>query len=364
MPPSPSLARAIACSLALVAACRAPAEPPAAAPPPVPGFYFWRTSLELGEPERAALSALSVRRLYLRLFDVAWSTARGAPERVGVLRVPAPPGLPADLEVVPVVFLEHQVLAELPARELPALAATLDREVAAQLATLAVQAAELQLDCDWTERTRAPFFALLTELRRLVAARAAAAGRPPPRLSATIRLHQVKYRERTGVPPVDRGMLMYYNMGRFSSLAEDRALFDGARAARYLARLPQYPLPLDVALPIWAWTLHLRDGEVIDLLQSTDPEELSGVAFLRRSGHDRYVATETAFFRGALLRAGDELKGERLTDDELAAAAAQVWPLLPSAPEPRALVLFDLSERNLRRHERSRLEQLFRQPVR
>lgn len=364
MPPSLSLARAIACSLALAAACRAPAEPAPSAPPPVPGFYFWRTTLELGAAEREALAALSIRRLYLRLFDVVWSSARGGPELAGALRVPARGVLPEGVEVVPVVFVKHEVLAEVPRSELVGLAAQIELEVAAHLGALAVQPSELQLDCDWTERTREPFFALLVELRRLVAARAAAAGRAPPKLSATIRLHQVKYRERTGVPPVDRGMLMYYNMGRFSSLAEDRALFDAERAARYLARLAQYPLPLDVALPIWAWTLHLRDGEVIDLLQSTDPDELASVAFLRRTGHDRYVATETAFFRGALLRAGDELKGERLTDGELAAAAAQVWPRLPPAPEPRALVLFDLSERNLRRHERSRLEQLLRQPVR
>lgn len=362
MSPSPSLARAALCLLAV--ACRAPAEPAVRSSPPVAGFYFWRTTLELAPTERAALAELSIRRLYLRLFDVGWSSTREEPELLGALKVPAPGALPAGLEVVPVVFLENQVLAALPPRELGALAAQLDREIAAKLDALGAHASELQLDCDWTERTREPFFSLLTELRRLVGARAAAAGSAPPRLSATIRLHQVKYRERTGVPPVDRGMLMYYNMGRFSSLAEDRALFDSSLAARYLERLPQYPLPLDVALPIWAWTLHLRDGEVIDLLQSTDPEELSGVAFLRRSGHDRYVATETAFFRGALLRAGDELKGERLTDGELAAAAAQVWPRLPPAPEPRALVLFDLSERNLRRHARSQLEQLFRQPVR
>ncbi|MBK7537616.1 MAG: hypothetical protein IPI49_20035 [Myxococcales bacterium] len=171
----------------------------------------------------------------------------------------------------------------------------------------------------------------------------------------------MKYRERTGVPPVERGMLMFYNMGRFSAEQRDRAIFDAASADKYLARLHDYPLPLDLALPIWSWTLHLRDGEVLDLLQSTDPQELADVAFLRRSGHDRYVATDTAFFRGALLREGDELKGESLSPAELSAAVAQVLPKLAPAPSssPRSLALFDLSERNLRRHDSSRLEQLF-----
>jgi hypothetical protein len=68
----------------------------------------------------------------------------------------------------------------------------------------------------------------------------------------------VKYRERTGVPPVDRGMLMFYNMGRFSADPEARAIFDLESARRYLARISSYPLPLDLALPMWSWTVAPR----------------------------------------------------------------------------------------------------------
>jgi hypothetical protein len=324
-----------------------------------PSFYYWRTTLSLDAAERAALAELRIARLYLRLLDVTWDERAGVPRVAGELTSGDP--LPAGLEVVPVVFLRQQVLRHLDAAAVRALAALLDERFASHLRTLGVTARELQLDCDWTDRTGPAFFSLLTELRRLAAARAPA-GTPPPRLSATLRLHQIAHRERTGVPPVDRGMLMFYNMGRFSAEPEDRAIFDGARAAGYLARLADYPLPVDVALPIWAWTLHLRDGEVIDLLQSTDPAELEGVAFLRRTGQDRYVATETSFFRGALLREGDELKGERLSSAELAAAAGQLARALPAAP--RAVALFDLSQRNLRRYDRSVLQRLFAPSVR
>jgi hypothetical protein len=126
---------------------------------------------------------------------------------------------------------------------------------------------ELQIDCDWTDLTRAAFFDFVTELRVLV-------HREGALLSATIRLHQVKYRERTGVPPVDRGMLMFYNMGGITADADTRSIFDRARAESYLARLPEYPLPLDAALPIWSWTVHTRGDRVVGLLQSTDPAEL------------------------------------------------------------------------------------------
>ena len=82
-------------------------------------------------------------------------------------------------------------------------------------------------------------------------------------LSATIRLHQVKYREETGVPPVDYGVLMYYNMGHISAMGAN-SIYDRSTALRYLGKLREYPLPLDIALPMFAWGVHSADGQVLN----------------------------------------------------------------------------------------------------
>jgi hypothetical protein len=328
-------------------------------------FYYWRTVFRLSAAERAALRDLAVSRLYVRVFDVVWQGGQAV--NVGELRasaaagVPgaeddataatAAAGVPADLEIVPVVFVREAVLRHTLLTEVPALAARLGRDVQARLAALGVSAHELQLDCDWTDSSQAAFFALLRELRRQTGLR----------LSATLRLHQIKYRERTGVPPVERGMLMFYNMGRFSADPDERAIFDAASASRYLSRVAEYPLPLDVALPIWSWTLHLRGDRVLDVLQSTDPAELATEPALERVADERYRARATGFFRGALLRQGDELKAEIIDPARAKQAAALIAPALSvAAPEaPRTLALFDLSERNLSRHGNRSLEQLF-----
>jgi len=184
-------------------------------------------------------------------------------------------------------------------------------------------------------------------------------------LSSTIRLHQVKHRETTGVPPVERGMLMFYNMGKFSAEADDRAIFDATAAEKYLGRVHDYPLPLDVALPIWSWTVHVRDDRVIDLLQSTDPDELPRQDFLSPGfagvagpgGLDRFVVTRTAFLHGTLLREGDVLKVERMAARDTQQAADLLAPHL--ALGPRSVALFDLSERNLQRHGKDTLAILF-----
>jgi hypothetical protein len=212
--------------------------------------------------------------------------------------------------------------------------------------------AEVQLDCDWTDTTKTAYFAFLTQLEQLA--------KLP--MSATIRLHQVKYRERTGVPPIQRGMLMFYNMGKFSADPDARAIFDPASAEKYLGRIGDYPLPLDVALPIWSWTVHVRDETVIGLMQSTDPDELATLDFVRapKDAEANYIVTRTAFLHGTLLREGDVLKIEVTGPSETLDAASMIAPRLASVSSARTVTLFDLSERNLHRHGVDKLEQVFR----
>jgi hypothetical protein len=311
-------------ALALVLACGHHEGPPARR-----AFYYWRTTFALSDGEQRALGELGVTRLYVRAFDVVWNDK---PEIAGKLVVQTP--FPA-IEIVPVVFVRDEVLAK--GKGVAPL-------ITDQLHALGFSGPELQLDCDWTDKTRDAFFQLARDVHAT---------------SSTIRLHQVKYRERTGVPPVARGMLMFYNMGRFRPDPDNRVIFDPATAAKYLDRVADYPLPLDVALPIWSWVVQIRDDRVIDLLQSTDPDELSALDFLRRDG-DRYVATRNAFLHGVLLREGDVLAVEITAPSDALAAAKMIAPHLPAVEQPRTVTLFDLSDRNLARHGTQALDQVFR----
>lgn len=314
-------------------ACSKPARTPG--PPPARAFYYWRTTFAPTAAEAAALTELGVATLYLRVFDI---DERG--EVAGGLTMGAGAPVPANLDVVPVVFVRHAAFEHVAA---DVLAQRVWDETVRRYAPFGTPRA-LQFDCDWTDGSQGPFFAFV----RAVKARA-----PGLATSATIRLHQVKYRERTGVPPVERGMLMFYNMG---DIGRGDAIYNAEAAARYTERIADYPLPLDVALPLWAWTVHLRDGVVRGLLQSVDASDMAQ-DFLAPAGADRWVATRTAFFRGELLAEGDILEVETITPDAARAAARQVAPHLRS--EGRTVALFDLAERNLTRHDTSSLAALF-----
>ena len=325
---------------ALLACCHAHAE----SPPPDRAFYYWRTTFALSAAERTALTDLHVTRLYVRVFDIDWNATEKTASMVGKLTGEK---APEGIEIVPVVFIKNEVFKQ-PSGGAGVAKALWD-EVSRRAAILGKPPRELQLDCDWTDKTKDRFFGFIRDVR---------AAAPGINLSATIRLHQVKYRETTGVPPVDRGMLMFYNMGKFSADTDDRAIFDDKAASAYVERIGEYPLPLDVALPIWSWTVHVRDGRVIDLLQSTDPDELPEQDFLIPGGLDRFVATRNAFLHGALLREGDVLKIERMAPRDTLAAADMLSGRL--ATGARTVALFDLSERNLQRHGKDQLDHVFR----
>ncbi len=349
----PAILIAVAAALLAIAGCGKRSRD--AGPPATRAFYYWRTTFALSTAEQHALGELGVTRLYLRMFDVEWRADQDGPATMGPLQTEDAAAL-GDLEVVPVVYLKNDVFKQVPAGRTAELAAWTWREVTRRTQALGVTVRELQLDCDWTDSTRDRFFAFVRDLD-------AVAGPAGVALSATIRLHQIKYRERTGVPPVARGMLMFYNMGRFSPDPEARAIFDEDAARRYLTRIDDYPLPLDAALPIWSWTIHLRDDVVEGLLQSTDPDELADLDFLAPAGPDRYRVTRTAFLHGTLLREADVLKVEVTGPSETQTAATMLAArLAPRAPggAARAVALFDLSERNLHRHGLDDLDHVFR----
>ena len=103
---------------------------------------------------------------------------------------------------------------------------------------------EIQFDCDWTETTKEKYFHLL----KLARARLNQFGFSTAKISATIRLYQCKYLFKTGVPPVDKGMLMCYNMGNLKNPGTKNFILESYELRKYISSLNTYPLQLDVAV--------------------------------------------------------------------------------------------------------------------
>ena len=272
--------------------------------PPEQALYCWKTQVQFSAEEADFVKNNRIERLYIRYCDVG-------------LRDNAPvPIAPVDIDtlsvqgktVIPVVYLKNEIfnseLTEGNSTYISTLAHKLGDYIEQINRYYRLRVSEVQFDCDWSLSTKQAYFSMLEAFKKEY----------PYQLSATIRLHQVKYREETGVPPVDYGVLMYYNMGRITATGAN-SIYDRSTALRYLGKLRAYPLPLDIALPMFAWGVHSADGQVLNLVGGLTHAEAQAISTLVRiDASDIYKVAEQTYYKGRVWQAGDLIKIEEVSD--------------------------------------------------
>ena len=272
--------------------------------PPEQALYCWKTQVQFSAEEADFVKNNRIERLYIRYCDVG-------------LRDSAPvPIAPVDIDtlslqgktVIPVVYLKNEIftseLTEGNSTYISTLAHKLGDYIEQINRYYRLRVSEVQFDCDWSLSTKQAYFSMLEAFKKEY----------PYQLSATIRLHQVKYREETGVPPVDYGVLMYYNMGRITATGAN-SIYDRSTALRYLGKLRAYPLPLDIALPMFAWGVHSADGQVLNLVGGLTHAEAQAIGTLVRTDDpDIYKVAEQTYYKGRVWQVGDLIKIEEVSD--------------------------------------------------
>ncbi len=326
-----------------------------------PCFYYWKTNLQLTGNELLFLDSLGVKKLYVKFFDVDWSDADGQPQPHAQVQIDTA-GL-KGVEVVPAVFITNRTFLKLQTEQIPALA----ERIFLKIKSLAqphqspgyLEIRSIQFDCDWTAQTRDKFFALLEYFKALPMAL------PPTRadseqegassasgflnsltLSATIRLHQLKYFEKTGVPPVDRGMLMFYNMSDLEKWETSNSILDLEEAGKYLSPDFRYPLPLDLALPLFHWGVLFRDGYFFKLINNLEEESLQDTTRFAPIGTGRFIVKKSTYLKGFYLYEGDLIRLEAVTATQLEGGAALLSRL--TLPLSLDIAFYHMDERLLK----------------
>lgn len=276
-----------------------------------PAFYHWKNTLDLSTSELDYLKDLNVQRIYLRFFDVDWEGEQAIP--ISIMNKKA--DLPDSISIVPTVFITNRTLLELPEAELPTLAnkiftkiQTLSKEFSEQIIP------EVQFDCDWSMQSKDNYFRLLDLLKAKLKT-------TQQKISVTIRLHQIKFFEKTGVPPVDRGVLMFYNMGEINAPDTENSIIDLNLAKQYLERLPQYPLPLDVALPIFKWGLVFQNNQLVKIINNLDVKDLEAHPKLIKISKNRFELLKSTYIQGYYLYQKDQIRLESISTAQLQQAA-------------------------------------------
>jgi len=308
---------------------------------PVISFYYWKTVFKFSQIEKEVLEDNNVQKLYVRYFDIGLHPESKIPIPISPVRFDENP---KDYQIVPVVFIQNKVMLK-PNLNVDDLAQKTLDFIEQINSKNKIISPEIQIDCDWTLDSKSNYLEFVKSFKKLW----------KKKLSATIRLHQVKYFKKTKIPNVDSGVLMYYNMG---SIAPDslNSIYDQKVAKRYLESLKKYPLHLDFAFPVYSWGVHIRDNKVIGLRSKINIKELRQNSNFEKVSRIFFRAKHSNYNNGVFYEENDLLKIEEIKAEDLKEMAEDLQDNL--VEKPNEIIFYDLDEFNLNNYEKNTFKQI------
>lgn len=216
----------------------------------IEAFYFWENNRgSLSEFELKKLKELDTKKMYVKLFEVEKNEENEIiPTAKSQLKLTKNEIL--SIEIIPTIYIRNNVFKNSSKKELIELSENLHYLILKRyrdnfklsIPTLK----EIQIDCDWTESTKGNYFIFLKNLNKIAT----------QQISATLRLYAYKFPNKMGILPVDRAMLMCYNLLSPIESGNRNSILELEELEKYLIGSKEYPLPLDVAIPIYS-SIHI-----------------------------------------------------------------------------------------------------------
>lgn len=274
----------------------------------VRAFYYWQTTMKFDKENQELKEDLNVQQMYVRCFDVDWSSGYQDAVPLGILTYEdAILDHSENLSIIPTIFIVNRVFKYLPDDKLELLADRILRKIPYD----SLDFKEVQLDCDWTASTKDKYFKFLKIFKQQLD--------KDKILSITIRLHQYRDRELMGIPPVDRGMLMCYNVASPKEFAVKNSILDAAIVKQYL-KGEKYPVPLDIALPIFFWGSWFKNEQFENILSGWDMEDAADESIYQRldsENKDLYQLKKDTVIGNNYLREGDLIRFDGAFEAEM-----------------------------------------------
>lgn len=280
-------------------------------------FYHWTTDFELNASKKELLHTLKSGKLYTKFFDVTYSERDKRPLPTATLQI-EDTDVVENQELVPVVYITNEVFKKMKnVSEVEQLARNISDKIGRLLKRYELTIQELQFDCDWSMATRENYFTFLKTIRTQASYEEMGA----PKISATIRLHQVKYKEKTGIPPVNSGVIMFYNVGDVTSITETNSILNIEIVDKYIASLAAYPLEYDIAVPLFSWAAVFNQGKFRKLLSNVSSSSLEG---LKKEGNYYAMENSGMFADDYYLYGDDKIRFETVDEQSLSALAKRI----------------------------------------
>lgn len=285
-------------------------------------FYHWKSTFEPSKKEINYCKSLNVKKQYIRVFDVKWVKERERAYPFAILKNEFPDSIP--FEVVPVVYITNETFQKMESHRIGWFAGDVAYKIRsvcnkAKIPTENVK--EIQFDCDWSGSSQEKYFDFINKLREKMPDQGFT---DSLKISATIRLHQIKYAKKTGVPPVDKGVLMFYNMGHLSDTATGNSILDINTAKKYMVNFNQYNVPIDVALPLFSWGVQFRKGKVVSLMNNLSEAQVNGNSSLKEIKPNYYRVVSAGYLNDQFVYECDEIRLEKISTEQLKEAKSLI----------------------------------------
>lgn len=310
-------------------------------------LYFWKSVYNPSDYENERLKELNVNELYVKYFDIEWNKEYKLPMPIAQVNFKDSFQI-KKYAIKPTVFISNQCIFNIELMQVDSLASNiLNLIYKINAINNLPNPSEIQIDCDWTATTQDRYFALLAAIKKREKNAA---------ISATIRLHQIKYKEKTGVPPVDKGLLMCYNMGNLKNSQTKNSIIEFEEFNKYTQELHSYPLPLDIGLPIFEWNIFIRNNSFIGIINSF-PDSIFANKMLFSKKDNRYTILKDSLLLGYDFRKGDILRNEKSEFNVILAVAKKLQQQLKLTPS--TIVLYHLDSLTFIKYTNHELETIY-----
>lgn len=283
----------------------------------VRAIYHWKTTYNPTQYELQWLRDHHVTRLYLRVFDVdVDQNENEAPiATTRFLQL-----LPDSMEIVPVVYITNEAMNQMGFWRARENARKIADRVIKMSGCNGIDLKEMQVDCDWTERTKEYYYYFCSGLREYL-------NEQGIRLSSTVRLHQVN--SSLDSLEVDDKVLMLYNTGILRSPQTRNSILDYNDVKPYMRRLTSDRMKtLGVAWPVFGW----------------------GVAYDSTGRFSHLV--------GSSQLAADTSENLREEWGEMG-EMRRVWEKMPRSSRQHVTVLYHLDSINLSKYTYDEIEEIY-----
>ncbi|MCD0469254.1 hypothetical protein [Flavobacterium sp. JAS] len=310
----------------------------------VRSFCYWKTDLNFENQDDSLIKDLKVQHMYVRFFDIDWNPYAKEPLPVATIRNTSLNE--SNPEITPSIFITNEVVLQSNKKQLDSLAIRIAKRIeqigvkineakadkiangivyprdyykqenykrinydsvkSIELVKLKVDFKEILIDCDWSEKSKGNYFYLLKQIKK---------GFPTAQISATIRLWQYKYASKAGIPPVDKGLLMCYNLAKPDDFMTKNSIGTSEELAQYITH-DQYKLKLDIALPLYSWAVVFRGDKFKGILSDYDQIRNDSIK-LKKISDTKYVLQDDILIGQTYLRNGDEIRIEKISEEEL-----------------------------------------------